>query len=161
MFLVIASKLLNKLWSVTLAVHLFQHKKTAFMAYLVGKLIESIASDGLTGSEHYQCSHCWFRGVLQTGKFKLSTWEIFVLRFAWVVNAVNSFIKLGDSQLFRVSDERRNGIYAKNNKRELRMSLLKRLLLASFSFLSTWIKKHLFKAIPLYWQSCPWATSTW
>lgn len=88
-----------------------------FMAYLVGKLIESIASDGLTDPEHYQCSHCWLWGVLQTGKLKLSTWEIFVLIFALVVNAVNSFIKLGDSQLLRVSDKRRNSIYAKNNKR--------------------------------------------
>lgn len=40
----------------TLTMHLLQQKKIVFMAYLVGKLIE-IASDGLTGPEHWQCFH--------------------------------------------------------------------------------------------------------
>lgn len=40
----------------TLAMHLFQHMKIVFMAYLVCKLTE-IASDGLTGPEHCQCFH--------------------------------------------------------------------------------------------------------
>lgn len=40
----------------TLAMHLFQHKKIVFMIYLVGTLIE-IASDGLTDAGHCQCFH--------------------------------------------------------------------------------------------------------
>lgn len=35
--------------------HLFQHKEILFMVYLLGMLIESIASDGPAGPKHCQC----------------------------------------------------------------------------------------------------------
>ena len=45
------------------------------------------------------------------------TRESLFLIFTLVVNAVYSLIKVAESQLFKVSDKRRNGVYAKNNKR--------------------------------------------